>query len=1112
MKLFYKNEYLFSEIYLKEITQIEEDPAVKAILTSLKEYRDYADTSNLSVWNESFVHEILNALKFGVRKIDGNTALLNQFGSDEIITLCYSLLPSEDLNSTLMGQNWSEKIIRNLKETNLKWGILTNGDQWRIYHTEELTPYENYLEIDLKGIMDSEDVNQYQIFDKFMRAENFVINQDGNCQFDLFKKESHERINYIEEELKNALKQKEEGGKGILSNICMGYVDYLRESEDPDFSEESLRDTIYSSAMLYMFRLLFLFYAKARRLLKESNQELFSDVLQAAQKIQEKGKFGKDDHSLWNNLRELFSNIDLTYNGGLFNPTENDFVEEKRLSNRHLASVIYFMTFYEDKAGNQVPISFRDMGVRHLGSLYEGLLEHKLFVAEEDTEVKITKNEIKFIPTSKGGIIVAGKFIPKGKVYFGNDKGMRKASGSYYTPEYIVDYIVQNTVGKKFDELKSAFFKENKDTIDSLKTAIDENEKIALTNFLITSIGSFTFESVLKLSVLDPAMGSGHFLVNATNLISNYLTEFHNSFNIISDTETSSSYWRRRVVENCIYGVDLNSLAVELAKLSLWILSMAKDQPLSFLDHHLKCGNSLIGSQLKEIGQHPHGKGRKTKKTQLSLFENNYDFEFAIDQAITKYQEIQSHESRVLGDIGDKKQLLDDIQERLKPYRGICDFHTGIYFGSNITVSDYEKTLSNFNDQFHCSEELFLHWELEYPEIFMGRDGFDVVFGNPPYVQIKQIPWVDKDFYQTRFKFAVGRFNLFYFFIEQSANLLKKGGLSSFIVPDRILLNTQCDALRSWLFIEKTLIEIASFCEPVFDDAVVDAVIIFFKNERTNFTDIKVKNGVSVSEVKNVEYKLIPHNYFKDSPSNQFNLNYDPTISNIINKIRKKSLELGDIAEIKDGIIQGKVKNELFLKEPIDTHSKKLLFGKDINRYHISFNDNWINYKPDEMMKLERERLAGKGAGLRMRVPEIFERNKILTRQTADEIIASYDDQNYYYSNTLHGTTITDGQFDPLCILALLNSKLMTWYYRNTTAENGKVFAQIKIVLLKKIPILSIRKNEQAQFVELVNKIFSLVQQNSNADISNLCTDIDRLVYQNYELTDDEITIIEKAK
>lgn len=776
MKLFYKNEYLFSEIYLKEITQIEEDPAVKATLASLKEYRDYANASNLSAWNESFVHEILNALKFGVRKIDSNTALLNQFGSNEIITLCYSLLPQEDLNSTLMGQNWSEKIIRSLKENNLKWGILTNGDQWQIYHTEEPTPYENYLEIALKEIMDAEDVQQYQIFNKFMRAENFVNNNDGNCQFDLFKKESHERINYIEEEFKNALKQKEEGGKGILSNICMGYVDYLRENEDPNFSDESLRDTIYSSAMLYMFRLLFLFYAKARGLLKESNQELFSDVLQAAQKAQEQGRLEKNDYSLWNNLRELFSNIDLTYNGGLFNPTENEFVEEKRLSNRYLAPVIYFMTFYEDKAGNQVPISYRDMGVRHLGSLYEGLLEHKLFIAEENTEVKVGKNEVKFIPVSKGGKLVKGRYIPTGRVYFGNDKGIRKESGSYYTPEYIVDYIVQNTVGQKLEEYENSFLKKNKDLIGSIRTAINANEKTAFTELLNVNIEKFIHKKILEFSVLDPAMGSGHFLVNATNLISNFITSFSNRFQIVRETETSTTYWRRRVVENCLFGVDINPLAVELAKLSLWILSMAKRQPLSFLDHHLKCGNSLIGTKLMKIGKYPTNK-RTSEKAQIGLFYNYHDFELSIEQAIAKYQQIQLQETKALDDIGDKKQWLDDVNKILSPYKKLCNFHVDTYFNNDISEEKYNEIILSFNENFNWNGNLYFHWELEFPEVFFNKLGFDCVIGNPPYVG------VDEEIYRISIEKTINTKNLFCYFSEVGMHLTNSVGCHSFIVP-----------------------------------------------------------------------------------------------------------------------------------------------------------------------------------------------------------------------------------------------------------------------------------------------------------------------------------------
>lgn len=991
MKSFYKNEYLFSEIYLQEITQVEQDPAVKATLSALKEYRNYADTSNLAAWNLSFVHEILNALRFGVKKIDGNTALLYQLGSDATITLCYSLLPSEDLDSTTMGQNWSEKIIRNLRNNQLKWGILTNGDQWRIYHTEEPTPYDNHLEIDLKEIMDAEDVQQYQIFNKFMRAENFVNNSDGNCQFDLFKKESHERTNYIEEELKNALKQKEEGGKGILSNICMGYVDYLRENEDPDFSDESLRDTIYSSAMLYMFRLLFLFYAKARGLLKESNQELFSDVLQAAQKAQERGKLGKDDYSLWNNLRELFSNIDLTYNGGLFNPTENEFVEEQRVSNTCLAPVIYYMTFYRDKAGSQKPISYRDMAVRHLGSLYEGLLEHKLFVSDEDTEVKVTKKEIKFVPASKGGKIVEGKYIPAGQVYFGNDKGMRKASGSFYTPEYIADYIVQNTVGKKLQELKDAFLVDNKETIASIETAINKSEKDAFIGFLIKNIDEFIQEKILNLSILDPAMGSAHFLMNVVNLISNFLTEFCNSFGIIAEKDTSTTSWRRRVVENCIYGVDINHLAVELARLSLWILSMAKDQPLSFLDHHLKCGNSLIGAKLSDIGHYPHSKEKLGKgSSQLGLFENDQNFKASVEEAIEKCQQIESIESTKLGDISDKKQWLDELNKVLKPFKEICDFHTSLYFRNDISEDDYNDVLTGFSNEFTWDGSSFFHWQLEFPEIFHIKNGFDCIAGNPPYIEVKKIdddikPYLRSFYSINNVELVRGRYDIYWAFMILSVFILAKHGLSGLLTSDSYGESDSARELRKFLLQEVRLLKITDFGRFSKHVGVNVWQTLIKKEKLDNYTieinDLKI-HPFSTWKINNNVLSSTEDIFFKVDHSTIY-------ISELLH-FTSDSIPLSDTIYLQQGmIIQSKTKkrNDYINEAKMDENDKDYIEAKDISKNKILFRNKFLQYRPKEHH--------------RPRIREVFENDKLLIKRISTDIVGVVDTHPYYTDNTI---------------------------------------------------------------------------------------------------------------
>ena len=281
MPAYYHNETLFSEIYLEEITLQAESADVIASLKVLGEYREYADTHNLKAWKESYVHEVLSALGFFAQSRGDHLTFLFPMGSSGAVnplSLCYVVLPEENLDNTTMGRNWAEKIIRALRENNLQWGLLTNGRQWRIYHQDEPTPYETYLEIDLEAILKEKAKEAYQIFHKFMKAENFVVQTDGKCQFDRFKKESQDKIDYIEKELANALKQREEGGKGVLSDLCMGYVEELRRRKEGNLDDEGLRKKIYHGAMLYMFRLLFLFYADARGLLSDENHALLAKV------------------------------------------------------------------------------------------------------------------------------------------------------------------------------------------------------------------------------------------------------------------------------------------------------------------------------------------------------------------------------------------------------------------------------------------------------------------------------------------------------------------------------------------------------------------------------------------------------------------------------------------------------------------------------------------------------------------------------------------------------------------------------------------------------------------------------------------------------------------
>lgn len=836
MLSYYHNEKLFSEIYLEEITRQTENADVLASLKVLGEYREFANTNSLRAWKETYVHEVLSALGFLTKTKHEALTRLFRMGDSENekpLSLCYVVLPDENLDNTTIGRNWAEKIIRALRENKLQWGLLTNGKQWRIYHQDEPTPYETYLEIDLEAILKEKAKEAYQIFHKFMKAENFAVQEGGKCQFDRFKKESQDKIDYIEKELAYALKQREEGGKGVLSDLCMGYVDELRHRDAGDLDDEDQRKKIYHGAMLYMFRLLFLFYADARVLLSDENHELLEKIESECRAQHAGSGLNGIIMPIWKSLEKIFVDIDQTYNGGLFSPQESEFtrfLSDTRIGNVYLANVVFNLTTYKEKNGQEKPISYRDMSVRHLGTLYEGLLEHKLFIATEDTEVKVAKGKIQFIPASNGGKLVVGHFIKAGEVYFAGDPSERKSTGSYYTPEYIVDYIVRNTVGEKLKEMKDAFFTEQLPTMEAHKGAMDEDERQALSNLLEDRTLAFIREKVLALSVLDPAMGSGHFLVNATNLVSNFITEILNELDITCKLESNTGYWRRWVVENCIYGVDLNPLAVELAKLSIWILSMAKDQPLSFLNHHIKCGNSLIGARLEEIGNYPFSTIKK-ELHQLHLFDLDPDFKAAVEDVILKSSQIAGKASSCLDDVRVKKVWLEEIEQILDYYKIICDLHISLFFGNNIEEAQYKEIVQQKNYyQVRSNNEVnrYFHWELEFPDIFITNCGFSCIVCNPPYDTIKENKYFNSQ------KMA-GTSNLFSHFIGKAISINQDNGTIGFVVPLSFTNGSSYEKVRQEVFINYYSINSSHYSKRpnMLFDGVQQRITLFYTGKKT---------------------------------------------------------------------------------------------------------------------------------------------------------------------------------------------------------------------------------------------------------------------------------------
>ena len=673
------------------------------------------------------------------------------------------------------------------------------------------------------------------------------------------------------------------------------------------------------------------------------------------------------------------------------------------------------------------------------------------------------------------------------------EENRRKGLGAYYTPREIVHYMCQESLINYLDVAvntadeslvpqkakQSKLFSEPKHEQNLLKASVRRElvPRADLETFVRLGEQISHYESVKAqyaikmpksiqnnaktlddaigaITVCDPAVGSGAFPVGMMTEIVRARAALTPYFNDIA--ERTPYHFKRHAIQNCLYGVDIDASAVEIAKLRLW-LSLVVDEddvkqvkPLPNLDYKVVVGNSLLG-------------------VEKTLFNEN------LFQQLEKLKPLYFDESDTT-----KKLLL------------------------RRQIDDLIRQLTNGKETFD--------FEIYFSEVFHEKRGFDVVIQNPPYVQIKGIPASDRRVYEDRYEFATGRFNLFYLFIERCKLLSRKRGVSSFIIPDRLLLNTQCKAIRAWLLNENSICELVSFENQVFETVVVDSILLSFQQEQRMVDFVRARRKVSQREVQRTQPITIPVSYFQLSPSAQFDLNFTPAKFELYRKIKANSVELVRISETKDGIIQGKVEDRLFLRAKQDADSKPLLFGEDVGRYSVKFRKNWVNYKSEEMMALEIER-RGEGVrpGLWMREPRIFERPKILTRQTADEIIAAYDEENFYYANTLHGTAIIDRAYHPHYVLGILNSKITTWYYRSNTDEEGKVFAQIKIELLRKLPIPKTDRDQQRPVIQLVGKILAAKQRDAGADTMALEREIDQLVYKLYGLTEEEIRIVEQS-
>jgi hypothetical protein len=734
----YQNQGLFSNHYLNERLEADNEPhnaawhALAADMPALHKLiqsalaagvagRDLAQTEAL------VIRPLLQALGWqpATKSVNGQIDL--RLGGTTV-AFCHMLawdtpLDVAPLPDDLLAQSPSpdmQLIGRFSGQKSVLWGMLTNGRIWRLISRQATSTSGVFYEVDLPDLIEvgAPDDRDLRWFAAFFSADWLHAPAGQPGLLDVV----YQSGQLWAEKLGNDLKQ------AIFKDVFVDLANALAEGVRRTGSEPDLR-TVYRATLVLLYRLLFMLYAESRHLLPLTTPSYYPNsltyllstlALKQHSLVPKASVFSlqTDDPRLWLKLRALFQaiaagNADWNvphYNGGLFaddtSPAHELLASLDGVANDYLTKGLDRLARDQDARGATTEnavlrlIDYMDLDVRRLGSIYEGLLEFQLRRAKEHGEV--IDGQLTPVSARKGRRNI-GRLVQIGEVYLETTRQDRKASGSYYTPDYIVRYIIEQTVGPVLEQ-RAVRFGEAMSKLLEARTQLRraeqkiDNPRYDLNDYRnkkthVAALEEAAFEALLDLKVLDPAMGSGHFLVAAVNYLSDQiiailqrhvdnpvlprlaqvraairknLDEQGISGAVVPDQQISDRVLlRRMVMKRCIYGVDLNDMAVELAKLSLWLDSFAVGAPLSFLDHHLRWGNSLIGVWEVEKSILP-GSGRW----------NEFMRALGYMVQVTRLTDSTNAE------VAESKALYEQAQAALQPFREQFNVDLAVHFAT----------------------------------------------------------------------------------------------------------------------------------------------------------------------------------------------------------------------------------------------------------------------------------------------------------------------------------------------------------------------------------------------------------------------------------------------
>lgn len=666
--------------------------------------------------------------------------------------------------------------IDDLTTGKLRWGILTNGPKWRLYWAGARSVSEEFFEIDLERALALDGADD--LFATEADRDHWLRVFAAMFSRHAFIKEGSDNRSFLER-ARAAAAFYEERVAASLSKLVFERVFPSLASSIATAAPQAGLQSVREASLVLLYRLLFILYAEDRDLLpvgdsRYDDYSLRKQRHDLGERISAGDTFSTSAARIWGHVSDLSRIIDKgdasigipPYNGGLFATGGGSLLDSIRIPDSVMAPALDALSF-ERSGTERRYINYRDLSVQQLGSIYERLLEFEICRSLDGT-INVRPNLF-----------------------------ARKNTGSYYTPDALVGLILDETLKPLIDERLAAFSSAKDAPHVGVSDAQHRNDLRDVDPAI----------AILSLRVCDPAMGSGHFLVSLVDkLADNVLDAMAEAASLGADLEYVSplatqiediratitrnaraSNWtidetqlddrhivRRMVLKRCVYGVDKNPMAVELAKVALWLHTFTVGAPLSFIDHHLHAGDSLFGLWVRDAIDKAGSLGGELLWNEALRNAQRSAEAMKTIEALTDVEIAEAHRSAAMyadvelmtGELDSFVSFINALEwlQLSKAEKGLVRLWLDGRFGDPIPIARGKKApekgkakqeeVNDFTSIWRrardlISEERFLNWQINFPGVWDGwaekerAGGFDAVVGNPPWDRIKlqEVEW-----------------------------------------------------------------------------------------------------------------------------------------------------------------------------------------------------------------------------------------------------------------------------------------------------------------------------------------------------------------------------------